>query len=66
VEEGPGTLEGAAEGRLQMRVQGLGRLFRGRQGVGAEVHPVAAEAGPCLVRLVRLVRQKVEPELPQP
>jgi hypothetical protein len=63
VEEGQNSLEGSAEGHLQLRVRGLCRLFHGRQGVEAEVHPAAAEVPPCLVRLVR---KEVEAALPQP
>ena len=53
MEEGQNSLEGAAEGRLQLRVRGLFRLFRAPQGVEAEVHPVAAEAPPVQLRRVR-------------
>jgi hypothetical protein len=65
-EEGPDNPEGAAEVEdLPLRVQDLDRLFQGRQGeeeVAAEVHPVAAEAPPFLVRLVH---REAEAALPR-
>ena len=62
-EEGQDTLQEEAEDRRQMRVRVLCRLFRGRPGVEAAVHRVAAEALLCPVRLVR---REAEAVLRQP
>jgi hypothetical protein len=58
-----GTLEEAAEDRLQTRVPVLGLLFRGRREAVAVVHRVGAEALLCPVCLVR---REAEAVLRQP